>query len=155
MKSAEPQTQKSPAGKPASRRPVEVSKSVGAVVLNSRLQILLVFQKKNRYWEFPKGKMEAGERELDTLQRELFEETGIRRFRLVENFRKVMHYDFVFKGRLIRRKVVYFLIRSNDRIRLSKEHTRYMWVSLEAAKRKLKHENQMKLLEEVMHTLHG
>lgn len=144
-----------PKKEPEPQRTVEVSKSVGAVVLNSRMQILLVFQKKNRYWEFPKGKVEAGEREMDTLQRELFEETGIRRFRLVQNFRKVMHYDFVFKGKLIRRKVVYFLIRSNDRIRISKEHTRYMWVSLEAAKRKLKHENQMKLVEEVIAAIHG
>lgn len=127
----------------------EVSKSVGAVVLNQRGLVLLVFQKKNKYWEFPKGKVEFNEKELDTLQREIQEETGIRRFSLVQNFRRVMHYDFSYKGRLIRRKVVYFLIQTSDRVHISKEHTQYAWLSLEAAKKRLKHKNQMILIDDV------
>lgn len=136
-------------------RPVEVSKSVGAVVLNPRGHVLLVFQKKNKYWEFPKGKMEEGERELDTLRREIFEETGIKRFRLVRNFRKVMYYDFSYHGRVIRRKVVYYLIQTNERVHISDEHTQYMWVPLLRARRRLKHKNQVRLLQEVFERVYG
>ncbi|MFC1598127.1 bis(5'-nucleosyl)-tetraphosphatase [Patescibacteria group bacterium] len=133
----------------------ELSKSVGALVLNSRYHVLLLFQRKNRYWEFPKGKVEAGEQELDTLKREIFEETSIRRFRLVKDFRKPMYYDFRHKGRMIKRKVVYFLIRTTDHVKISKEHTRYAWVPLKKARKRLKHKNQIALIDEVITRLYG
>lgn len=130
-----------------------LSKSVGAIVLNQRLCTLLIFQQKNKYWEFPKGKMEHGEKELDTLKREIFEETGIQRYALVEGFRHTMYYDLLYKGRLIRRKIIYFLIITNDRVHISKEHMRYQWLSLENAKKKLKHVNQVKLIDQVIQTI--
>ncbi|MBI2410728.1 MAG: NUDIX domain-containing protein [Candidatus Kerfeldbacteria bacterium] len=129
------------------------SKSVGAIVVNTRGHILLVFQQLNQYWEFPKGKVEQGEREIDTLTREIYEETGIKRFHLVEGFRRSMHYDFHYQGELIRRKVVYFLIQTRDRVRISHEHTRYAWLPIEKAKRRLKHQNQRDLLDEVKQLL--
>lgn len=151
-----------PSSKEKKQKPVtqlqprpEVSKSVGAVVLNSRNQVLLVFQKKNKYWEFPKGKVEKGERELDTLRREVYEETGISRFRIAKNFRTVMHYNFQYKGRLIKRTVVYFLIKTVDRVRISGEHTEYAWTSLERAKERLKHKNQINLINEVIQRIGG
>lgn len=138
----------------AAKRSSHVSKSVGAIVLNSRNHVLLVFQQKNQYWEFPKGKVEARERELDTLQREIYEETGIKRFRMIDGFRKSMYYDFQYKGKVIRRKVVYFLIKTRDRVRISDEHARYAWLPIEKAKKRLKHKNQMDLLDEVNQRIH-
>jgi 8-oxo-dGTP pyrophosphatase MutT (NUDIX family) len=132
-----------------------VSKSVGAIVLNNAFQTLLIFQRKNTYWEFPKGKMEPGEREIDTLQREIFEETGIRKFRMVKDFRKVMYYDFRYKGQRIRRKVVYFLLKTSDKVKISEEHSEYIWLPLERAKSRLKHKNQIALIDEVMKRVYG
>jgi 8-oxo-dGTP pyrophosphatase MutT (NUDIX family) len=132
-----------------------VSKSVGAIVLNNSFHTLLLFQRKNTYWEFPKGKMEPGEREIDTLQREIFEETGIRKFRMVKGFRKVMHYDFRYKGQRIRRKVVYFLVKTGDRVRISDEHSEYLWLPLDRAKSRLKHTNQITLIDEVIRRIYG
>ncbi len=137
------------------RRKSRTSKSVGAIVLNQKLQVLLVFQQQNQYWEFPKGKMEAGEDEVATLKREIHEETGIRKFRLVHNFRKLMYYTFRFEGKMIRRSVVYYLIQTTDTIQLSDEHSQYMWLSFDAAKQRLKHKNQVKLLDEVLKLIYG
>lgn len=139
--------------KPLVKEPDEISKSVGAIVLNKRNHTLLVFQEQNQYWEFPKGKTEAGEREIDTLKRELFEETGIARFQMFPHFRKTVYYDFQHEGRVIRREVVYFLIRTNDVVHISDEHTEYMWLPLKRAQQRLKHENQVRLLQSVMQRL--
>jgi 8-oxo-dGTP pyrophosphatase MutT (NUDIX family) len=141
-------------GKKKRRTPDEVSKSVGAIVLNQNNQTLLVFQEKNRYWEFPKGKVEKGEREIDTLKREIYEETGIKRFRMFKNFRKTVHYDFQHEGRLIRREVVYFLIKTRDRVIISDEHSEFMWLPIKRAQQRLKHSNQVRLLNQVKKRLH-
>lgn len=126
-----------------------ISKSVGAVVLNQKNEILLVFQNKNKYWEFPKGKVENAERELETLRREIQEETGITKYRIFPRFRKVMQYEFQYKGKLIRRVVVYFLIQTRDEVQISDEHSNFKWLPIPEAKKFLKHKNQMRLLDEV------
>lgn len=139
------------------REPDEVSKSVGAIVLNKQNHTLLVFQEKNKYWEFPKGKIEEGEREIDTLKREIYEETGITRFQMFKNFRKTVYYDFQHEGRLIRREVVYFLIRTSDKVKISDEHGEYLWLPIKRAQQRLKHVNQVRLLNQVTKRLnpHG
>lgn len=134
---------------PPEKKPTVVSKSVGALVLNHRGHTLLVFQAKNKYWEFPKGKMEAGERERDTLRREIFEETGIRNFEIVTGFRRTLTYEFHYKQKNIRRTVIYFLIVTSDHVRISREHQQYAWLPITRARHRLKHHSQQKLLDDV------
>lgn len=46
-------------------------------VVNGQREYLLVFEQFSQCWSLPKGHMEAGEIEIETAQRELFEETGL------------------------------------------------------------------------------
>lgn len=131
------------------------SQSVGAIVLNSRNQALIVFQKKSQYWEFPKGREESGEQEFDTLKRELAEETGITRFCVKEGFREKMFFDFILdRDTIIHREVTYYLLQTSEEPRISpREHTAWKWVKLSVAKRYLKHPNQWRLIDRVKYYL--
>ena len=44
---------------------------------NTEPEYLIVFEEFSMCWSLPKGHMEAGETEIETAQRELFEETGL------------------------------------------------------------------------------
>ena len=57
-------------------------------------------------WGFPKGHMEAGETELETALREVWEETGVDAL-LDPAFRETEEYELPGKG--VRKQVVYFL----------------------------------------------
>ncbi|MDP3970257.1 MAG: NUDIX domain-containing protein [bacterium] len=128
-------------------------KSVGAIILNAKSEVLIMHSAQNKYWEFPKGKVEKGEKELDTLKREMFEETGIRRFRLHPAFREYLRYSFRVGSKIINKVVVYYLFKTGSEIKISDEHTAYKWVSLVEVEKSLKHENQRKLIKRVKYFL--
>ena len=46
-------------------------------IVDGRKEFLLVFEQFSQCWSIPKGHMEAGETEVETALRELFEETGL------------------------------------------------------------------------------
>lgn len=124
-------------------------KSVGAIILNASNQVLIMYSTKNRYWEFPKGKVETGEKELDTLKREIHEETGIQRFRLHSEFREFLYYRFRVHDMLIQKVVIYYLFKTGSDVRLSDEHKAYKWVDIDKVPHYLKHINQRDLMKRV------
>ncbi len=135
--------------KPSGHRPLRRTKqkSVGAIILNAQNQVLIMFSARNKYWEFPKGKVEPGEKELDTLKREMFEETGIQRFRLNPTFREFLYYRFRVTDQLIQKVVVYYLFKTGSDVKVSDEHKDYKWVSIEEVPKYLKHVNQRDLIK--------
>lgn len=136
---------------PAKRKPLRriKQKSVGAIILNADNQVLIMYSAKNRYWEFPKGKVESGEKELDTLKREMYEETGIQRFRLHPQFREFLYYRFRVHDLLIQKVVVYYLFKTGAAVRLSDEHKDYKWVEIDQVSPYLRHVNQKDLMKRV------
>jgi len=133
------------------KRPLVMTKqkSVGAIILNAQNQVLIMHSAANKYWEFPKGKVERGERELDTLKREIFEETGIRRFRLHPTFREYLYYTFRVGNQLIKKVVVYYLFKTGASVALSDEHSAYQWTNFDDVAHYLKHINQRDLVKRV------
>jgi len=133
------------------RKPLQriKQKSVGAIILNAENKVLIMFSSANKYWEFPKGKVEKGEGELDTLKREMMEETGIKRFRLHPSFREYLYYTFRVNNLLIQKVVVYYLFKTGASVQVSDEHLEYKWVEIPEAAQYLKHANQKDLLKRV------
>lgn len=125
-------------------------RSAGAVVVNEgksgRRYVLLLNQGK---WDFPKGNMEEGESELQTVLREVREETGLRGIRVLDGFRRVIEYFYRRDGKNVHKRVVYFLAgTSEDTVKISHEHQGFGWFTYEQALKKASYENSKATLRE-------
>lgn len=106
--------------------------SAGAVLFgnfanNERKFLLLHYT--SGHWDFPKGNIEAGETETDTVKREIFEETGITDIRFVKGFVQPTFYKYRRGGSLVHKKVSFYLAQTaTSSIKLSNEHQDFLWV---------------------------
>ncbi|HTL48260.1 MAG TPA: NUDIX domain-containing protein [Verrucomicrobiae bacterium] len=71
--------------------------SAGGIVLNPKGEVLLVEQR-GKVWSFPKGHVEEGETHLETAQREIVEETGIRELEFVREVGRYRRPKIGLKG---------------------------------------------------------
>ncbi len=116
---------------------------------------IITFKKKGRsihylllhyggeYWNFPKGHQEKEESELDTALREVREETGIGKVKIIEGFKYEYDYDFNTKVKdgikqQVYRHAIFFLgeIKA-EKIKISNEHLDYGWFDFETALERL------------------
>lgn len=99
---------------------------------NGETELLLLLQKENGFWSFPKGHMKFRETEQDTALRELWEETGLT-VQLQPDFREAVEYRI---SPLTRKEVVLFLGKADGTpIADGEEIMKLRWVSLPEAKR--------------------
>ena len=126
---------------------IAVEKSVGAIVVNQAgLYLLLNRADKNSdFWEFPKGHQLENENDIETLKRELKEETGIEKFELIGNFVGKNEYVSRSTGntRII---LLYFIKAPNDKVIISQEHKEYLWATFDDALTKLNHNKWREML---------
>ena len=74
-------------------------KATGGIVTNKKNQILFIFRKGK--WDLPKGKMEKNESKKESALREVIEETGVKKLKIINFFSTTFH--------LIKVKREYFL----------------------------------------------
>lgn len=139
-------------------------KSVGAVV--STIQegepkyLLLYYPKtpraKSGYWDLPKGHVEQGEQELDTARREVEEETGLKDVVFADGFRQTIRYFFRAEGKTVFKTVAFYVATTETiKIRVSHEHTGYVWVPYAEAIKHVKYQNAKEVLKKAHHFLSG
>ncbi len=126
------------------------NRAAGILLLKPDAQkILILLKRKYRHWEYPKGKIEAGETPIAAAKRELYEEVNVRHLKIDKKFKAVIKYKFRAEGYMIYRSVIFFLAYSSDRVKLSAEHSAYRWCTFAAARRKFRHRNYKYLLQRV------
>ena len=134
-------------------------KYVFAVVFLRRKdpQFLILHRIKNwKGWELPKGGVKDGETIMECLKREIKEETGSKKFKIIAETRHMIRYKFP-KGFVKDNHVYYgakgflFLVEFfNKRVKVDRnEHDKHMWVSKAEAKEILTHKNHKNALDYV------
>jgi bis(5'-nucleosidyl)-tetraphosphatase len=100
-------------------------------------------------WNFVKGHRENGETDYQTLRREIQEETGIRRFAVL-NYLGDVNYTFLKKDTEIEKVVKFYHVGTfNSQIRISQEHVDYAWLGYEQARELLTFWQSKDILEKV------
>ena len=105
--------------------------SAGAVLyghfVNDETKFLLLHYASG-HWDFPKGNVEAGETGVETVKREIFEETGITDIRFAKGFVQPIFYSYKRDGGLVRKNVTFYLAQTPTRsVILSNEHQDFLW----------------------------
>lgn len=137
-------------------------KSVGGVIFYRQemsIKFLLV-QYRSGQWDFPKGHVEEGETEKETMLREIKEETKLDELEIFPNFRNSAIYFYsawgnekkerIAKNRGIHifKKVVYYLAQTKKQeVEIDFENLAYRWLSFEDAYAMLGNKDSKKLLQ--------
>ena len=123
--------------------------SAGAVIFrkNKETKYLLLHYEAG-HWDFPKGNIEEGETDKDTIKREVKEETSIEDIKIIKNFKEKLHYFYKLKGELISKEVIFYLAGTKTaKIKLSFEHIGYKWLPFKEAVEKLSFKNAKDILK--------
>lgn len=114
------------------------------------LKYLLLYRGRN-YWNFPKGKLEGGERSFRAALREVREETGLKpsELKFQSHFKAFERFIFQYQQEKIFRVVILYLAEtSQTQIRISGEHEGFGWFTLAEAHRVLtKHKETLAILK--------
>lgn len=91
---------------------------------SEKIEVLLI-QHQVGHWAFPKGRPDPNEHPIDTAQRELQEETGLRIKRLIlPEDKLVEHYFFERNGEKVQKKVEYFLAEVEGKLFIQEDELR-------------------------------
>ena len=121
---------------------MKVVKSAGIILFRYTPKglVYLVLRSSNQiptrgeFWDFPKGQLEKGETGLEGAKREVFEETGIKDFKLDIDFKETIRYFTWIKGKRAIKFVAMFLAEAkNAKVKLSWEHDKYKWLPYKKA----------------------
>lgn len=138
-------------------------KSAGAIIFyrekDGTLKYLLL-NKEADAWHFPKGLIEKGETETAAARREIKEEAGLNKIKIIPDFKTWEKFFFkvkypyqlergLKKGQTVMKVVIYFLFQALTKdVKVSFEHQGFEWLSFdEAFERLKKYKNSQEILK--------
>ena len=123
-----------------------LEQSIGAVIRyrnsleNAESAEFLLLRNRRGFWGFPQGHKEKGENEIQTLIREVREETGIKVLEIHSYIGKINYSYFRGDGMKSEKEVTFYFATTPTReIRISEEHADSKWVTLADALNMLDH----------------
>ena len=124
-------------------------RSAGVILFNKTDGIqFLILKYPSGHWDFVKGNIEEGEKEKETVKRELFEETGINSLQIHQGFNEKVEYNYYKKNRKVHKIVSYYLAETDQKeIKLSFEHLDYKWSDYEDLMKLITFENSREILK--------
>ncbi|MBS3147658.1 NUDIX domain-containing protein [Candidatus Woesearchaeota archaeon] len=118
--------------------------SAGVVVFCEGKYLLLKYEA--GHWDFPKGHLEQGEDDKTAALRELKEEAGISA-QIIDGFSHTINYKLELDGELVSKDVVFFFaICGKSLVKLSHEHTDFIWLEFEDALKKVTYKSAKEVL---------
>jgi len=132
-----------------------VERSAGAIIFRreeGKVYYLLLhypgFRGPKSHWDFPKGKIERGEKLGDTVKREVGEETNLKNIAFVSGFKETIKYFFKFEGKNILKFVTFFLVETKEKeVKISWEHIGFKWLPYKKALEQLTFKNAKEILQ--------
>jgi 8-oxo-dGTP diphosphatase len=107
---------------------------VGAVIVNEKDEILCALRSQQMslpgFWEFPGGKIEAGETPEDALKREIEEELGVK----IEVGEQIADVTHEYPNVIVRLITYYATIVEKDAVLRATEHEKLEWLRREELK---------------------
>jgi 8-oxo-dGTP pyrophosphatase MutT (NUDIX family) len=126
--------------------PKEVS--AGAVIFrrNGETKYLLLHYESG-HWDFPRGAIELGENEKETVVRETREETGITDLVFLPEFREKIFWFYKKEGKTIYKEAIFYLAETKtEKIILSSEHIGFAWMPYEESLKQTTFKNGKEVL---------
>ncbi len=131
-------------------------KSCGAIVLRDGVgadgkkckYVLMIKQSSRSNFSFPKGHVESGETEVETAEREVFEETSVK-IKIKDNFRSHVYYN---PRPGVKKEVVYFVAETDvsETKPQEGEINDVKWVDVDSAPELLAHSNDKRVLSRAL-----
>ena len=123
-------------------------RSAGVILFNKTDGIqFLILKYPSGHWDFVKGNIEEGEKEKETVKRELFEETGIDSLQIHQEFNEKVEYNYYKKNIKVHKIVSYYLAETDQKeIKLSDEHLDSKWSDYEDLMKLITFENSREIL---------
>ena len=124
-------------------------RSAGVILFNKTEGIqFLILKYPSGHWDFVKGNIEEGEKEEETVKRELFEETGINSLQIHRGFNEKVEYNYYKKKSKVHKIVSYYLAETDQKeIKLSDEHLDSKWSDYEDLMKLITFENSREILK--------
>ena len=122
-----------------------LEQSIGAVIKyqspgDTDSSEFLLLRNRRGFWGFPQGHKERGESEIQTLTREVFEETGIRELDIHSYIGDIRYSYFRGDGMKSEKEVrFYFATTATRQVKISNEHADFRWVTLADALNMIDH----------------